>query len=332
MKATILYGQGLDNLYIKDVNLPDIGEDDVLIRVVLAGVNPIDSFIARGLRKIKSFPRIIGTEFAGVVEKVGEKVLNVRVGDRVIVYPRVFDGSCEYCMQGKEMLCKSGGLIGLALNGGFAEYAIVPSKNVFKFADNVGWEIAASVPIAALTAYHALLEGDVTFNRLTVIVGASGNTGMFATQFAKMMGAKVVAVSRKSWVKDFGADYVTDFEHAYDIVSSVSGGRMADIVIDSLGKDTFNKSLELLGVNGKLVTFGVLTGEETKISLSTLYNRHLKIIGTTGGTRKEMMEIIENVGNLKVKVWKKFKLEQVKNALEDLFSPERNGRIFLEIS
>jgi NADPH:quinone reductase-like Zn-dependent oxidoreductase len=330
MKAAILYGHGLENLHIQDFVLPEVGDNEVLVRVTLAGVNPIDSFIARGLRKVQSFPRIIGSEFVGLVEKVGDKVSNVREGDKVIVYPRIFDGSCDLCIQGREMLCRSGGLIGLVSNGGFSEYALVPSKNVFKFADEIGWEVAASVPIAALTAYHALKEAGAGFNRLVVVVGASGNTGMFAVQFAKMMGSKVIAVSRKGWVRDFGADYVTSLEQAYDVVKSESGGRMADIVVDPLGKETFERSIGLLGVGGRIVSFGVLTGEEVKVSLSQLYNRHVSVIGTTGGTRREMMEVIENLGRLKVRAWKKFKLENVREALDEIFSPERDGRIFLE--
>jgi len=332
MKAAILYGHGLESLRVGDFVLPDVGVDEVLVRVALAGVNPVDSFIARGLRKATSFPRVIGSEFAGFVEKVGDKVSNVREGDRVIVYPRIFDGSCDLCLEGKEMLCRRGGLIGLVSNGGFSEYALVQSRNVFKFADNISWEAAASVPIAALTAYHALKEAGVGFNRLVVVVGASGNTGMFAVQFAKMMGAKVIAVSRKGWVRDFGADHVTDLEQAYDVVRRESGGRMADVVVDPLGKDTFERSIGLLGVGGRIVTFGVLTGEEVKVSLSQLYNRHISVVGTTGGTGREMIEVMENLDRLKVRVWKRFKLEDVRRALEELSSPERDGRIFLETS
>ncbi|MEM4522653.1 MAG: alcohol dehydrogenase catalytic domain-containing protein [Nitrososphaeria archaeon] len=331
MIAAVFQNHGLENLEVKDVPKPEIGSNDVLIKVVLAGVNPIDYFIVKGLRPVKIFPHILGSEFAGIVEDVGMDVRNVKKNDRVIVYPRIFDGECDFCVEGKEMLCRNGGLIGQVSQGGFAEYVSVPSKNVFKINDRVSWEIAASVPIAALTAYHALKEVKFGLNSLVVIVGASGNTGMFAVQFAKMMGAKVVAISRKSWLKDFGADYVTDIEHAHDVIKDLSGGRMADIVVDSLGSETFAKSLELLDLNGKIVTFGTLTGGETKISLSKVYSKHLSIIGATGGTRKEIMEIIEDLSRLKVKIWKKFKLNEVKSSLEALFSPQRDGRIFLEI-
>lgn len=332
MNAVAFNEPGLENLNFVNVPVPEIGSNDVLVRVVLAGINPIDYFIVKGLRPVTIFPHIPGSEFAGIVEEVGENVKNLKKSDRVIVYPRIFDGECDFCLEGKEMLCRSGGLIGQISQGGFAEYTVVPSKNVFKIGDNISWEIAASVPIAALTAYHALKEANVGFNHLTVVVGASGNTGMFAVQFAKMMGAKIIAISRKNWVKDFGADYVTDMERAYDVVRNVSGGKMADVVLDSLGSETFAKSLELVGLNGKIVIFGALTGGEATVPLFKVYSKHLSIVGTTGGTRKEMMEIIAKLDRLKVKVWKKFGLNEARKGLEELFSPQRDGRIFLEIN
>jgi NADPH:quinone reductase-like Zn-dependent oxidoreductase len=117
------------------------------------------------------------------------------------------------CLNHSEMLCRNGGplnanIIGLITNGGFAEYIAVPEKNTFKIPDDMQWELAASIPTTTLTPYHALKQAALKIDDFLVIFGASGNTGMMATQLGKKMGAKVIAVSKDNWIKDFGADYI----------------------------------------------------------------------------------------------------------------------------
>lgn len=331
MKALVFEKSGLNNLRLQDVSEPDVRDYEVLIRVQMAGVNPIDYFAVTGIRQVKPIPHIPGAEFAGIVEKVGSHVNSVKPGDRVVVYNRVFDGTCDMCISGYEMVCKNGGIVGVITNGGFAQYVSVPEKNLVKIPDEISWEMAASLPVSALTSYHALKESNVKLNDIVVVFGASGNTGMFAVQLAKMMGATVIAVSRKSWLKDLGADYVTDYSSLVNLVEKVSNGRMADIIINALGAETWDYGLQILGTGGKIVVFGVLTGGEVKMSISSIYSKHASIIGTTGGTRKELHDLVNICRKCKVKVWKKFKLEEGRSALELLFSKERDGRIMIEI-
>jgi len=332
VRAAIFDEAGLENLRLVEVPPPEAKEGEIIVRVMVAGVNPIDYFVVSGMRKASPIPHIPGVEFAGLVEDVGPGVEGIKVGDKVIIYPRVFDGSCDLCTRGLEMLCRNGGLIGVVSNGCFAEGVKVSSKNVFKVEGHVDWELAASIPVSALTPYHALKQAHLGVGDLVVVVGAAGNTGMFAVQFASMMGARVIAVSRKDWIKEFGAHHVVGLENAHEEVKKVSEGKMADVVIDSLGTNTFNKSLELVGLGGRLLTFGTLTGNEASVSIFSVYNRHISILGCTGGTRGEMAEIIDIRNKLKVKVWKKFKLNEVRSAIESIFSKDRDGRILLEIN
>jgi D-arabinose 1-dehydrogenase-like Zn-dependent alcohol dehydrogenase len=124
---------GLENLKImQDVEEPKITDHDVLIKVKMSGINPIDHFAVSGSRETKPIPHIPGAESAGEVEKIGKQVTGVKQGDRVVVYSRVFDGTCDMCLKGYEMLCRSGGIFGIMTNGGVAEYTAVPEKNVFK--------------------------------------------------------------------------------------------------------------------------------------------------------------------------------------------------------
>jgi NADPH:quinone reductase-like Zn-dependent oxidoreductase len=153
-----------------------------------------------------------------------------------------------------------------------------------------------------------------------------------AIQFAKKMGAKVIAVSRDDWVKDFGADYIiNEYDKVVENVKEITQGKMADVVLNSVGVGTWESSFESVGVNGRLVTFGGLTGADVKLNVQSLYLRQVKLIGSSRGTRGELEELITMSKELKTKVWKRFKLDETKEALQALFAKERDGRIMLEI-
>jgi NADPH:quinone reductase-like Zn-dependent oxidoreductase len=337
-RAAIFERPGLENLKVIDsVEIPKTNDHDVLIKVKGAGVNPIDYFVISGsLPKLDPIPHIPGAESSGIVEEVGSHVNKDRIkkGDRVVVHNKVFDGTCDMCLNGLDMLCRNGGLVGAITNGGFVEYISVPERNVFKIPDNLDWDLAASLPVTSLTPYHALKEASLKINEYLLVFGASGNTGMIAVQIGKKMGAKVIAVSRDNWIKsEFGANYIiTDYDKVVEQVKEITQGRMADVVLNSLGIGTWDSSFASVGINGRWVAFGGLTGADVKLNVQSLYSKQIKLIGSTGGTRKEMQELIDISPKLKVRVWKKFDLESVKEALQALFAKERDGRILLNIS
>ena len=335
MRAAIFERQGLDNLSVKeDVQQPTITDHDVLIKVKAAGVNPIDYFTVSNMPGIKPLPHIPGVEITGIIEKVGNHVTALNEGDRVVVYNVIFDGICDMCLNGYEMLCRSAGIFGVITNGGFAEYISASEKNVFKIPDNVQWDVAASLATTTKTPYHALREASLKLNEILVIFGASGNTGMMAVQFGKKMGAKVIAVSKDNWIKtDFGADYIiSDYDKVVEQVKDITHGKMADVVLNSLGANTWENSFSCVGLNGRWVTFGGLTGAEVKLNVQSLYRKQIKLIVSNGSTRKEFYDVIDMSKELKVRVWKRFKLEDAKEALQALFAKERDGRILLDIN
>jgi NADPH:quinone reductase-like Zn-dependent oxidoreductase len=334
MKAAIFKKPGIENLQVKrDVEEPKITDHDVLVRARMCGVNPIDHMVTSGAVPVRPLPHIPGCEISGTIEGIGKHVEDdLHEGDRVIVHSRVFDGTCDMCLSGLDMLCREGGIVSAITNGGFAEYIAVPQRNVLKIPNDINWDIAASLPVTTLTPFHALKEASLQFNENLLVFGASGNTGMIAIQFAKRMGAKVIAVSKDERVKDFGADYIiSEYDKVVEKVKDITNGEMADVVINSVGIGTWESSFESVGANGRLVTFGGLTGADVKLNVQSLYTRQIKLIGSSRGTRAELKDLINMSKELKIKVWKRFKLDETKEAIQALFAKERAGRIMLEI-
>ena len=179
------------------------------------------------------------------------------------------------------------------------------------------------MPVAGLTAFHALKEAQLKINDSLLIFGASGNTGMIAVYLGKRMASKVIAVSSKKWIKDdYGADYlIKDYNHIIDKVKEITNGKMADIVINSLGRDTWKDSFSSIGINGRWISFGTMTGSNVELNIQELYSKQIKLIGSNGGNREEFRELLEFLSYsntiddpLKIKVWKRFNLEKIRSS------------------
>ena len=160
MKAAIFEKPGLENLKIKqDIEEPKITDRDVLIKVKMSGVNPIDHFTVSGVRETKPMPHIPGAETAGEVEKTGKHVTSVKQGDRVVVYGKVFDGTCDMCQRGIPSQCRNRTAIGITGHpGAFADYLALSSRNLHIVPDSVSDDSAVFVePLAA--ALHFSPDG-----------------------------------------------------------------------------------------------------------------------------------------------------------------------------
>ncbi|HKR73704.1 MAG TPA: alcohol dehydrogenase catalytic domain-containing protein [Candidatus Nitrosocosmicus sp.] len=341
MKALFYSKPGIENLTCSDYQLTDLIENEVLIETRFMSVNPIDYYTITGIHgingpqmKISPFPHIPGTEIAGIVKRKGPRVKSEIVeGDRVIVYNRLFDGTCKYCGINKEMLCINGGMIGLVTNGGYAEYVKIPAQNILKIPDQMSWEVASALPVAGLTALNAIEESGLKAGEYLLIFGGSGNTGLFCSQIGKIMGAKTISISSKSWVADFGADFV--FENSMTLkkeIAHVTSDSMVDVVINPLGELTWNQGMNVIGKMGTIVTYGVLTGGNLITDGRLLYNNQITIKGTTGGSLSGLAKLINMVKaeNIRTKIWKRFSLEDSKRAVESLFDKNREGRIIIE--
>ena len=341
MKALFFNKPGIENLIFGDYELPDMREDEVLVETKCIGVNPIDYYTVTGIHgengpamKINPYPHIAGSEISGIVKNKGERVNNtIKEGDRVIIYNRVFDGFCKYCINNHQTLCENGGMIGISRNGGFAEYIIVPQQNIIKIPDELDWELASGLPIAGLTAFNAIQESGLKSKDNLVIFGGSGNTGLFCTQFGKIIDAITISLSTKPWIKEYGADYVLPIdENLKEKISEITDGAMADVVINSLGEKTWAKGMEIAGKLGKIITFGVLTGGNLFTDGRLLYNKQITIKGTTGGSVESLLNLIEMAKgqNISTRIWKRYSLEDSRIAIQKVFDKNKEGRIIIE--
>lgn len=241
MKAVIIeaFG-GPEKLQVSEMPKPAPHDQEVLIKVAYAGINPVDWKIREGYLKSRiphEFPIILGWDVAGIVEQVGKNVKELKVGDEVFAYVR-------------KPLVKW---------GSYAEYVVFDAKDVAKKPKTLTFAQAAAVPLASLTAWQSLFDViDLKKGETILIQGGSGGVGAFAVQFAKIGGAKVLATARgqkQSYVKKFGADHVIDYQKKHvkdDVLSFASHG--VDVVFDCVGGDVFQSSLSCLKKGGRIVS------------------------------------------------------------------------------
>lgn len=324
MKAAVVHEPlSKDNLRYEEIPMNDPSEGEIRVNLTSAGVNPIDYMAIAGkvTYSIGPIPHIPGTEVLGIAQTDG---LEIRKGDRVLVFPRLFCGTCDQCRISKEYMCRNGGLWGVSSNGGYSEAFNIQEKNLVKVPEGVPDDVAVSLPVGGLTAYHALNRAQASNEKNILIYGASGNTGIFASQIASHMGMEVHAVSRKGWITEYGAD------HVYE-PGKVPEGLKFDIVLNSIGQKFWGESLSHLSTGGTLVTFGIQTGREASLDISALYKDEKSIVGSTGGNRKEFHDLLNLLSRrpLKVRVAARYPLPEIRSAM-DHFEQVRDGRILID--
>lgn len=230
-----------------EVEIPELLENEVLIQVKYCGVCGTDQAIYSGEsifweQGLIHTPMTFGHEYSGVIETVGKRVSNLKVGDRVVSDTGVSCGICDKCREGDYLFCSKGKAVGtiVAQDGGYAEYTVMPERHVFKLPDNVSFEQGAIVePVA--TGLYAVKKSSVKIGDIVVVIG-TGPIGLGAVPFAMFSGAnKVILVGRKDFKleigKKFGADVTinTTREDIYERVMKLTGGQGANVVIEASG-------------------------------------------------------------------------------------------------
>jgi len=339
----IVYTQigGPEVIRIQEMPMPEVGPNDVLVRVRAVALNHLDLWIRNGLPRLKvTFPHIAGADVAGVVERVGSAVKSVHEGQEVVISPGISCGVCAACVAGEDNLCAQYAILGEHRHGGLAEYVAVPEANILPKPPNLTFEEAAAVPLVFLTAWNMLVtNGGVSFNDTVLIWGAGSGVGSAGIQIAKVFGAKVIAIAGAGWklekARSLGADEVINHkdQNVLEEVRRLTARRGVDIVFDHVGAATWDTSLKSLARGGRLVTCGATSGAEAVTDIRYIFGRKLSIHGTWMGTKREMHQVMRLVeqGRLRPVVHQVFPLEDAARAQEIMERSEHFGKLVLTV-
>ena len=322
---------------VQDAPVPEPGPGEVRIEVRAAALNHLDLWVRRGMPIETTMPHIGGSDVAGVVDRLGPGVDAALGGARVVVDPSLSCGECEWCRRGQEPLCDRYRIIGEHTQGGFAEYIVVPARNVYRIPDDRDFETAAAAPLVFLTAWRGLTtRGRLRAGETVLITGASGGVSTAAIQIAKHLGATVYAVTTARHidrVKQLGADVVFDRETSdySKEVWKATNKRGVDVILDSVGSATWKQNLRALAKLGRLVVYGATTGPIGETDLRLVFWKQLEIIGTTMATHAEFREVMDLVfsGVLKPVVDSVLPLDAIRTAHERLEKGDHFGKIVL---
>ncbi|MEM4436743.1 MAG: alcohol dehydrogenase catalytic domain-containing protein [Sulfolobales archaeon] len=328
MKAALLHRIG-EPLSIEEVPDPKPDYGEVLIRVKAVGVCHSDLEIIDGKISLpKQLPHILGHEIAGVIEKVGEGVKDLNVGDRVALSWLWWTcGKCRFCLVGRENICPNQKNTGYSVDGGYAELVKAPATHVLRVPDKVPYPEATSAtdavatPLRALTFAARVMPGDL------VAVFGIGGLGLNAVQIAKVLGAKVAAVDildeKLMLAREAGADYLINskLEDPVKYLKNLGGVDVALTTVESLS--AMRQAYDSLASGGTLVLIGLPTGE---LSLPVIewVLKDIKVVGNIGFTRHDINQSLKLISDGKVKPRvRTYKFEDVNKAIKDL----REGRV-----
>lgn len=340
MKAILVrqFG-GPEALRYEEVERPSPKRGEVLVKVRAVSLNRLDIWVRGGLTAYgTTLPHVLGCDFSGEVGEVSPDVKDFAFGDRVVVDPALRCLHCDYCLSGRNNLCRSFGIIGATIWGGYAEYAKVKSENLIALPDSVSFEEGAAFPLTYQTAWHMLVDrGKMEAGHSVLIIAAGSGVGVAALQTAKLHGAKVIATAggkeKLRRLAGLGADFLIDHK-TQDIqktVMDITGGAGVDIAFEHVGPATFSHSLGSLKKDGRLVICGATTGPDVALNLRYLFSKQIAILGSIMGTRQEFQKVAGLVaeGKLKPVIDEIFPLEEAARAHIKMEKSLHFGKIIL---
>jgi NADPH:quinone reductase-like Zn-dependent oxidoreductase len=316
----------------------------VLVRVHACALNRLDLWVRGGLPNLRlAYPHILGSDIAGVVAAVGPGGDAALVGTEVVVSPGVSCGHCEACLAGWDNLCPRYAILGENTRGGYAELVVVPRANLLPKPARLSMVEAAAVPLTFLTAWQMLVVRAKVAPGDVVLVHAVGSgVGVAALQIAKLHAATVVALARTEdkleKARALGADagvltHGADWPKAVRALPFV-GKRGVDIVVEHVGKDTWDASLKLAKKGGVVVTCGASSGWDAPTDLRHVFFRQVQILGSTMGSKSLLHRILPLVGEgrLSPVVDRTFPLAEAAAAHAHLESRAQFGKVVLTVA
>ncbi len=342
MKAVYLQDHGgIEKLLVGDVPEPIVGRGEALVRVKACALNHLDVWVRMGIPGLDiPLPHIMGSDAAGVVEKVGPDVRNWTPGQRVLVAPGLSCANCASCRAGDDHLCEQYDILGQKSAGVFSELIKVPATNLVPIPAQFSFEQAASIPLVFTAAWHMLVTLDKVRNDEWVLVHAGGSgVGIAAIQVAKLHGAKVIATvgtpEKAAKAKALGAVETILYQEKdfLEETRRITGGKGVDAVVEHIGVSSFSKSLACLTVGGRMLVCGATSGREVSFDLRALFARNITIFGVRMGKRIGLVQVVTNMASSKLKpvVDKVFPIEEVAAATRHMEERKNFGKIVLTV-
>lgn len=308
---------------------PGVSSGETLIRVKACGINPIDIWQRKGKVPSTPMPHILGGDIAGIEEETGRAV---------VVNPAISCGQCPRCRTGE--LCQIVLTLGRDLQGGYAEQVKVPASQVYSKPEHLSFSEAAAFPLTFLTAWHMLVgRANLKKGETVFIWGGTGGLGIAAIQIARDIGARIITAvgsdeSAKK-AKALGADHAVLYssEDVLGKVKELTRETGADVVFETVGKETWDSSLSMLRPQGRLVFAGTTSGNIITQNLTDIYVRQLTLLGSRMGYKEEFEKVLERVNERAFKpvIDRTFLLSQAKQAHEYCERRGRFGKVVLEV-
>ena len=327
MKAVRIHEDGgPEVLRYEDVDDPTAGPDEVLVSLRAAGLNHLDVWVRKGLPSVPK-PRILGADGAGVVAALGEGVEGFTVGDRVVVNPGIpHDGRIT--------------VIGEHTDGTYCELKALPAGQLYPLADGLSFEEGAAFPLTFETAHRMLVTKAAVREREWVLIwGIGGGVALAALEIARAHGARVIVTSSSAEklerARALGAEVAVD--HATDdvvqAVKDATGGGGADIVVETVGQATWERSLAAAAQEGRIVVCGATSGHSPPARLYRLWWKQLVVYGSTMGMPSDFEGAYELIrsGRARIHVDSVFALSEAPAAHERLESGAQFGKVVLAI-
>lgn len=338
MKA-IIKRESKPGAELEVVDIPKISPNEVLVNVKVASICGTDVHIYKwnewAQNRIKP-PLIIGHEFAGEVVEVGTDVKSLKVGDFVSAETHIPCNQCFQCKTGKQHICKNVSILGVDINGVFADYVALPEVCAWKNSDKIPFEFA-SVQEPLGNSVYATLEGGGVTGKKVVIFGC-GPTGLFAVGVAKVSGAsEIISVGKHEFrmeiAKKMGADHILKYpdDDIVKLITEITDGEGVDVVIEMTGsQDAINQGLSVLKKGGRFTVFGIPSGKIEIDLANDIIFKGANIVGISG--RKMFDTWYRVAGLLESKridispvITHKFPLEEFKKGFELMMSEERKA-------
>jgi NADPH:quinone reductase-like Zn-dependent oxidoreductase len=321
---------GSEKILHGDYRDPAPGPGEALVRVRACALNQVDMLLLDGrFPPPEGLPHVNGCEVTGTVEATGQ---------RVVIFPGLSCGTCEYCLRGERTVCVRYGYLGAHRDGGYAELVVAPAANLLPLPEAISFEDGAAIPLAMLTSWHALVVQARLRPGQTVLVQAAGSgVGSAAIQIARLMGARVMttvgADDKIEFARSLGAERVVNYrtDDFVEAARAWTGKRGVDVVVEHIGGETFERSVYALTRLGTLVSIGSHDTHWGRLDLRHLYSKNLRIVGTNLGSILELRTILDHVvaGQLRPAVDRVFPLSEARAAVQHVLDRKNKGKVLL---